>query len=114
MAAVAHRATVNWHHSLGKARRADTIIFLQMISARRKPLHCRPVGPEEELGGLSDRGTSSPGIHCAGPLGLGKIVSARWALGRVGGGSATGGLRPPASTVSARWAWGKLCRPAGP
>jgi hypothetical protein len=69
MAAVAHRATVNWHHSLGKARRADTIIFLQMISARRKPLNCRPVGPEEEFGG-----------------------------------SATGGLRPPASTVPARWA----------
>jgi hypothetical protein len=47
MTAVAHRATVNRHHLLGKARRADRIIFLQMISARRKPLHCRPVGPEK-------------------------------------------------------------------
>jgi hypothetical protein len=33
--------------------------------------------------GLSDRGTSSPGIHCAGPLGLKKIVSARWACGKL-------------------------------
>jgi hypothetical protein len=107
MVAVAHRATVNWHHSLGKARRADTIIFLQMISARRKPLHCRPVGPEEEFGGLSDRGTSSPGIHCAGPLGLGKYCRP------VGHVENCVGLLGLGKIMSARWAWGKLCRPVG-
>jgi hypothetical protein len=112
MTAVAHRATVNRHHLLGKARRADRIVFLQMISARRKPLHCRPVGPEKSgrerrpgdfvprhslcrpagpeesaagplglrrVGGSGYRGTSSPGIHCVGPLGLKKPLAARWA-----------------------------------
>jgi hypothetical protein len=78
MAAVAHRATVHWQPLLGKARRADIVIFYKCSELGKNhdtvgPLGLknpfRPAGPEEELGG-----------------------------------SATGGLRPPASIVPARWA----------
>ena len=103
MAAVAHRATVHRRPLMGKARRADIVIFYNCSELGKNhdtvgplglkkswkalrpgdfvPRHplCRPAGPEEPLaarwagrrvGGLCNRGTSSPGIHSAGPLGL--------------------------------------------
>ena len=71
MAAVAHRATVHWQPLLGKARRADIVIFSKWSELGKNHDTAGPLGLKKSWR-LCNRGTSSPGIHCAGPLGLGK------------------------------------------
>ena len=102
MAAVAHRATVHWQPLLGKARRADIVIFYKCSELGKNHDTVGPLGLKKSWG-LCHRGTSSPGIHCAGPLGLKNPCRPAGPEEELGG-SATGGLRPPASIVPARWA----------
>jgi hypothetical protein len=87
MAAVAHRATVHWQPLLGKARRADIVIFYKCSELGKNHDTVGPLGLKKSWG-LCHRGTSSPGIHCVGPLGLKTPcrpagpedpLSARWA-----------------------------------
>jgi hypothetical protein len=54
---------------MGKARRADIVIFSKWSELGKNHDTAGPLGLKKSWR-LCNRGTSSPGIHCAGPLGL--------------------------------------------